>query len=235
MGFNKLARFNQINSWSHVFQASRGQSLRNKWLEYLPPNRKVNLELACGKGEYTVALAEKYPDQNYLGIDIKGDRLYIGAKKSMQLNLPNVGFLCCFIQDLSLHFQAGDVNEIWITFPDPYLSFTKFQKRLTHPNFLKIYAYLMHGQGLVHLKTDEPKLHEFTRKVLKLYQIPIIKELCYQANLPQEDTDSRIYIPTSYELKNISQSQKTYYLAFQPKLEYFTINYSKKQLREFLR
>lgn len=234
MGLNKLARFAKISSWSHVFQAVNGESLRENWRNYFAKSGKLTLELACGKGEYTIALAKQYPEQNYLGIDIKGDRIFVGAKQCLDLGLQNVAFLRCLIQDLTWHFHAGDVQEIWITFPDPYISSTKFQKRLTHPNFLKLYAYLMQGQGLVHLKTDEEKLDLFTRKVLKLYKIPIVKSLNYQSNSPKLDSDQRIYIPTYYERQNISNSQKTYYLAFQPKPSNFTINYSKQQLRELL-
>lgn len=234
MSLNKLARFKQIGNWAHVFQANSGGSLREHWQNYLPKGQRLILELACGKGEYVVALGAKYPDCNFLGLDIKGDRLFVGAKRSLELNLKNVGFIRGFVQDLAKYFQAGDISEIWITFPDPYLSSTKFQKRLTHPNFLHIYAELMQGKGLVHLKTDEPKLLDFTRRVLNLYQIPIVKELSYS---PQEiglDSDERIYIPTYYERQNISQSQKTYYIAFCPKPTDFCQNLTKQQLREIL-
>src|SRR5690606_20510990 len=120
----------------------------------------------CGRGEYTLGLAQMHPDKNYIGVDIKGNRMYLGAKKALDQQISNAGFLRTQIETIQAYFAPGEVAEIWITFPDPQLRTSKAKKRLTHPRFLRLYQQILSPGGRIHLKTDSPELYLFTRKVL---------------------------------------------------------------------
>ena len=139
------------------------ENMAGKWNEFWKNNNPIILELACGKGEYAVGLARLYPEKNFIGIDLKGNRIWVGAKKALQQNLTNAAFLRTQIDQVCDYFAKNEVEAIWITFPDPQLRRSKAKKRLTHPKFLRLYQQFLVPGGLIHLKTDSPDLYRFTK------------------------------------------------------------------------
>jgi len=210
MGQKKLLRFSQIKTFENVFEYPK--EIAGTWHSILGNNNPIVLELACGRGEYTVGLAELFPEQNFIGVDIKGNRMYLGAKKALDLPLPNAKFLRTQIEMLPEYFNAGEVNEIWITFPDPQLRTSKAKKRLTHPRFLRLYQKVMTKNGIIHLKTDSPDLYNFTRMVINMYGL-ILHESCDDV-YAQSVIDDRLKIKTHYESLDIAGSNKIFYLRF---------------------
>ena len=203
-------RFKEINSFPNVLQYP--ENMQGKWKYFFKNKNPVILELACGKGEYTVGLAKIYPGENYIGVDVKGNRLWAGAKKCILENIPNAAFLRTQIDKINNYFEAGEVQEIWITFPDPQLRKSKAKKRLTHPRFLRLYKEILQRGGYIHLKTDSPDLYEFTRNVIDHYELIIIsdiKDLYKIENLPPE-----LQIQTWYESLDIAKSDTIFYLCF---------------------
>src|SRR5580704_11125364 len=156
MAQKKLLRFKALNSFSNVFQYPQG--MQGKWNEFFKNENPIVLELACGKGEYAIGLAKMYPHKNYIGVDLKGNRIYIGAKKCLEENITNVAFLRTHIDKLPDYFNKDEVQEIWLTFPDPQLRKSRSKKRLTHPRFLRLYNQVLIDRGAIHLKTDSPIL-----------------------------------------------------------------------------
>jgi len=210
MGHKKLIRFEEINVFENVFQHST--EMKGKWNEYFKNNQSITLELACGKGEYSVGQGRLYSNRNFIGIDIKGNRIWRGAKTALDENLLNVAFLRAEIDKLPEYFEANEVAEIWITFPDPQLRLSKARKRLTHPKFLRLYQQILQKGGLVHLKTDSPDLYNFTKTVIGLYNLEVLVDfdnLYLQPNLAPE-----LFIKTHYESLDIAQSNKIHYLQF---------------------
>lgn len=173
MGKNKLKKFHEMETFSNVFQCgarefvetSEVAAMRGHWHErYFHNDHPIVLELGCGRGEYTVGLARKYPEKNFIGIDIKGARMWAGAKEAELAGLKNVAFLRTNIEILTSFFAADEVSEIWITFCDPQMK--KATKRLTSTYFMQRYQQLMPADGLVHLKTDSPFLYTYTTAML---------------------------------------------------------------------
>ncbi|MCH8332105.1 MAG: tRNA (guanosine(46)-N7)-methyltransferase TrmB, partial [Bacteroidetes bacterium] len=159
----KIKRFAEISTFPNVhehtqFSDERENGMRGNWSEVFDNNNPIVLELACGKGEYTLALSELFPEKNIIGIDIKGNRIWKGAKTALDKNIKNVAFLRIEIEKLSLYFEKEEVDEIWITFPDPFLKKSKSKKRLTSPRFLGVFRRVLKRNGLVHLKTDSDVL-----------------------------------------------------------------------------
>ena len=210
MGHKKLIRFAELETFHHVLQFPK--DMPGKWHSFFHNNNPITLELACGKGEYTLGLAKLYPNRNFVGVDIKGSRIWVGAKKALRENLANVGFLRTQIDQLAEYFDAGEVAEIWITFPDPQLRFSKARKRLTHPKFLRLYQQLLAPGGVVHLKTDSPDLYQFTKLVLDKYHCTILEESdnVYAA----EKVSEELMIRTHYEALDIAGSNRIHYLRF---------------------
>ena len=167
---NKLQRFAELKTFSNVFEflfieRETDFKLQGKWnSEYFKNNNPIVLELGCGKGEYSIGLAEKYPQKNFIGIDIKGARIWKASKNTQEKNLHNVCFLRTQIEFIERCFAKNEVGEIWITFPDPQPN--KEKKRLTHSVFLNRYKNILQQKGIVHLKTDSVELHEFTLDVI---------------------------------------------------------------------
>lgn len=210
MGQKKLIRFEAIKSFSNVLQYPEG--MRGKWAGFFHNDNPVTLELACGKGEYTVGLARLYAQRNFIGIDLKGNRIYIGAKKALQEQLTNAAFLRTQIDQIESYFAQGEVQEIWLTFPDPQLRTSKAKKRLTHPRFLRRYQQILRQGGCIHLKTDSPALYQFTKKVIGLYGLTLLEDcndVYAQNNVPAE-----LSIKTHYEGLDIAQSSRIHYLKF---------------------
>ena len=162
-------------------------------------------------------MAKRYPARNFIGIDLKGNRLYVGAKKCIAQNISNAAFLRIQIDKITSFFGKDEVSEIWITFPDPQLRTSKAKKRLTHPKFLRLYQQVLTSNGLIHLKTDSPHLYEFTKKVIDLYKLDLISDI---DNLYQSaDFHDDLAIKTHYEGLDIAQSHRIHYLQFRLPLE----------------
>lgn len=210
MAQKKLIRFAELETFPNVLQ--HPENMQGNWPAFFQNNNPITLELACGKGEYAVGLGRLYADRNFIGIDIKGNRIWKGAKIALTEGLKNVAFLRTQIDQLTNYFAAGEVSEIWITFPDPQLRFSKMKKRLTHPKFLRLYQQIVQKGGLVHLKTDSPDLYNFTKVVIELYQLKTIND---KDDLYRDETISEdLKIKTHYESLDIAQSNKVHYLAF---------------------
>ncbi len=209
MAQKKLLRFAQIKTFPNVIEAPAKMS--GQWDLFFENKNPVVLELACGRGEYTVGLAAMYQYKNFVGVDIKGNRMYIGAKRGLDNKLRNAAFLRTQIENLPEYFRQGEVEEIWITFPDPQLRTSKAKKRLTHPRFLRQYQQVLKPGGHIHLKTDSPDLYHFTRRVIELYGLQFLDgcEDVYNNNPIPE-----LKIRTHYEGLDIAGSTKIYYLQF---------------------
>ena len=169
---NKLKRFNENDTFKNVIQPTREEvlndslSLKGKWHERFGNNNPVVLELGCGKGEYTVGLAELYPDKNFIGIDIKGARFWLGAKTAIETDMNNVYFIRTQIELITSIFAEGEVSEIWITFPDPQIKYKRTKHRMTNEVFLANYKKILTEDGVVHLKTDSEFMHGYTLGLL---------------------------------------------------------------------
>lgn len=170
---NKLARFAENRILPNVFQPTReqaleGYKLKGKWREQVFKNdNPLVLELGCGKGEYTVGLAKAFPDKNFIGIDIKGARFWFGAKEAHESGLSNAVFLRTQIELIDGFFEQNEVDEIWITFPDPQIKYRRTKHRMTHPEFLGRYKKILKKDGIMHLKTDSEFLHGYTLGLLQ--------------------------------------------------------------------
>ncbi len=210
MAQRKLERFAAIKKFPNVLEYPL--DIIGNWNTFFLNENPLVLELACGRGEYTVAMAGLFPYQNFIGVDIKGNRMYIGAKKCLAGNINNAGFLRTQIEKLPDYFTKSEVDEIWITFPDPQLRISKAKKRLTHPRFLRLYQQILKPDGFVHLKTDSPELYLFTKKVASLYDLTILEDT---DNIYAQDyIKEELKIKTHYESLDIAQSKKIHYLKF---------------------
>ena len=210
MGQKKLLRFAQIKAFSNVLEYP--SNMAGKWKEQFKNEQPIVLELACGRGEYTVGLSKLFPDQNFIGVDIKGNRMYLGAKAAIDQMLNNAAFLRTQIEMIADYFEAGEVKEIWITFPDPQLRTSKAKKRLTHPRFLRLYQRILAPGGIIHLKTDSPALYQFTHTVIDAYGLVLVTQ--NEDVYKEKEMDPRLLIKTHYEGLDIAQSNKIFYLSF---------------------
>lgn len=219
MGKNKLARWTELGSYNNVIQpligdiAAKDHPVKGRWnQEIFRNNNPVVLELGCGKGEYTVGLATRFPDKNYIGIDIKGARMWRGAKTANEGKLQNVAFLRTRIEFISSFFSDDEVDEIWITFPDPHPGGRNSNKRLTSPSYLNSYRRLLKDNGLIHLKTDNTELYKFTVAVVKQNDLEIVFETndLYSSDLP----DEILSLKTHYEMLFLRQGLKINYIGF---------------------
>jgi tRNA (guanine-N7-)-methyltransferase len=210
MAQKKLKRFAEIETFPNVLQYP--ENMKGKWTEFFKNGHPIVLELACGKGEYANGLALIYPQKNFIGVDVKGNRLWVGAKFAIQNHLENVAFLRTQIDKIHGYFSANDIDEIWITFPDPQLRFSKAKKRLTHPKFLRLYRQILKPKGKIHLKTDSPDLYQFTKTVIDLYNLPLHDNIDNVYN--HEKISSELAIKTHYEKLDIARSNCIFYLCF---------------------
>ena len=219
MAKNKLKKFADIKKLSHVLEPSieelkRNFSLKGKWKkEFFKNNNPLILELACGKGEYSVSLAKKYPNKNFIGIDIKGSRIWTGAKEVLNKNITNVGFLRIRIEFIEYCFSKGEVDEIWIVFPDPHEKEGSISKRLTHSNFLEKYQNILQNNGLIHLKTDNTILYEFTLEMIEKckHNLKVATTDIYNN---QEFYNEELSFKTHYENIFLAQRKKITYIQF---------------------
>lgn len=220
---NKLQKFSENLAFPNVYEnfnimdgrlfgeGGREVDMKGHWAEKAFGNdRPITLELACGRGEYSLGLARKYPDRNFIGVDIKGARIWKGAKTALEEDLKNVCFLRIRIEQLERFFDAEEISEIWITFPDPFLKKSKVNRRLTSPRFLKAYSQILQKGGRLHLKTDEPVLYEYTLEVLQEDPKCEILQACadiYSAPLPLAELE----IKTWYERMHLREGKKIKY------------------------
>ncbi|QTE24187.1 tRNA (guanosine(46)-N7)-methyltransferase TrmB [Polaribacter cellanae] len=168
---NKLKRFKENETFKNVIQPTREEVVTNftykgKWHSFFGNENPIIVELGCGKGEYTIALARKNPNKNYIGIDIKGARFWRGAKTALEENLPNVAFVRTQIELVDFIFAENEVSEIWITFPDPQIKYKRTKHRMTNVDFLKKYHHILNEKGIVNLKTDSEFMHGYTLGLL---------------------------------------------------------------------
>jgi tRNA (guanine-N7-)-methyltransferase len=210
MGQKKLIRFEELKTFPNVLQYP--ENMAGNWNEFWKNNNPIVLELACGKGEYAIGLGKLYPDKNFIGIDLKGNRIWVGAKKALQQNLKNVAFLRTQIDQVGDYFSTNQVDSIWITFPDPQLRKSKAKKRLTHPKFLRVYQQFLLPGGLIHLKTDSPDLYEFTKLVIQLYNCVLHTD--FDDTYKEAGTPEDLRIKTHYESLDIAGSNRIHYLCF---------------------
>lgn len=219
MGKNKLKKFHEMETLDRVFQypfaelkASGGCPLRGRWHAGVFGNSNpIVLELGCGKGEYTVGLARRFPDKNFIGIDIKGARMWTGAKEMNCDGILNAAFLRTNIEMLQSFFEPGEVDEIWITFPDPQMK--KENKRLTGTRFLQLYRSVLKPGGIVHLKTDSPFLFTYTRLLTEHNGLPaeVVTDNLYGS---AEMVSDILSIRTFYEQQWLSRGLTIKYVSF---------------------
>lgn len=210
MGQKKLKRFAEIATFKNVLEYPT--DIAGKWSEHFANNNPIVLELACGKGEYSVGLASMYGNQNFIGIDIKGNRIWVGAKRAIDQQLNNVSFVRSQIGMIENYFAKEEVSEIWLPFPDPQLRAAKCKRRLTHPAFLRKYKQLLKPGGYIHLKTDSPVLYQFTKRVIEMYGLELFHDsadiIADVKQIPE------LLIKTHYESLDIAKSNRIHYLKF---------------------
>ena len=211
MGQKKLQRFSEIKTFSNVLEYP--ENIAGKWHEHFKNTNPIVLELACGKGEYAVGLARLHYDKNFIGVDIKGNRIWVGAKFSLEKELDNVAFLRTQIHKIDSYFKPGEVDEIWITFPDPQLRISKASKRLTHPRYLRLYRNILREGGKIHLKTDSPDLYNFTKTVIELHNLTVLFD-DDDVHTNAQEVLPELNIKTHYESLDIAKSNKIFYLCF---------------------
>lgn len=221
---NKLKRFRENETFANVLQPSREElicekfPLKGKWNElYFKNENPIVLELGCGKGEYSIGLAKKFPNKNFIGIDIKGARFWRGAKTAIEENILNVAFLRSQIELIEHCFAKGEVSEIWITFPDPQIKYKRTKHRLTNHDFLQKYNEILTENGYIHLKTDSEFMHGYTLGLLHGlgHEVLYANHNIYKSDgVPAEVTD----IQTFYEQFYLSQNKPITYIRFRLKM-----------------
>ncbi|WP_053976947.1 tRNA (guanosine(46)-N7)-methyltransferase TrmB [Mangrovimonas xylaniphaga] len=220
---NKLKRFKENETFSNVFQPTRDElvnaefALKGNWNDTVFKNdHPLVLELGCGKGEYSVALAQKYPEKNFIGIDIKGARFWRGAKTAVEDGIDNVAFLRTQIELIEYAFAENEVDEIWITFPDPQIKYKRTKHRLTNSEFLKRYKHILKPDGIVNLKTDSEFMHGYTLGLLHGEGHEVLysnHDVYRQEGSPEEVTS----IQTFYESQYLEQNKPITYIRFKIK------------------
>ncbi len=219
MGKDKLRRFAENTTFRCMVQPdfeeifNRDYKLKGRWaVDFFGNDAPIVLELGCGAGEYTVELARRHPEKNFIGIDIKGARMWRGAKTATIEVLPNVAFLRTRIEFINSFFGEGEVSEIWLTFSDPRLKAHHSQKRLTSPRFLERYAEFLAPKGIIHLKTDSAHLHHYTRHVAQLNELAVVE--CNEDIYKGGNTPELLSIQTAYEKRFVAEGLPITYFAF---------------------
>jgi tRNA (guanine-N7-)-methyltransferase len=219
LGKNKIRKFSELNSFKNVLQPELDEifntpfRLKGKWREeYFRNDYPVILELGCGKGEYTVSLAERYPLANFIGVDIKGARIWVGARYAIDHCLNNVAFIRTRVEFIGSFFSINEIDEIWFTFPDPQLKRKRHKKRLTSPVFLEMYRQFLKKEGLIHLKTDNRELFDYTRDLAlnNGFRIHNITENLYDSEINGAAKE----IKTFYEKQFLDKGMNIYYMSF---------------------
>ena len=220
MGKNKLKKFASMAEYPHVFQypfsvlQEKGFDMKGKWgKDFFKNDNPIILELGCGKGEYTVGLAKLYPNKNFIGIDIKGARMFTGAKAAAEDKLTNVAFLRTHIELVYSFFEQGEVSEIWITFPDPQMN--KVNRRMTSTRFMRIYGEILGKNGIIHLKTDSNFMYSYTQEMVAENQLSVLFQTddLYHSNY----VDDILKIQTFYEQQWLARGLNIKYIKFEYK------------------
>ena len=218
MGKNKLQKFDEMAGFPHVFQypfavlqSEGGCPLKGQWKkEVFKNDNPLVLELGCGRGEYTVGLGRLYPEKNFIGVDIKGARMWTGAKESLEAGMKNVAFLRTSIELIADFFAPEEVSEIWLTFPDPQMK--KVNKRLTSTRFMGLYRKILTANGLMHLKTDSNFMYTYTHEMIKANRYPI--EICTDDLYHSGIADEILSIRTYYEQQWLDRGINIKYIRF---------------------
>lgn len=213
MGKDKLRKFAEINTFPNVYQLDEAKVLKGNWAKtHFKNENPVVLELACGKGEYSVGLARLFPEKNFIGIDLKGNRIWRGARTGVDDGIPNLAFLRIQIEDLLEYFGENEIDEIWITFADPQPQISREKKRLTSPNFLAKYKPLLREGGKINLKTDNDGLYGYTKEKVAELGLLIHKDTdhLYQSDL----ADEVLSIKTHYERIYLKKDKNINYIQF---------------------
>lgn len=217
MAKNKLQKFADMETYSHVFQypfavlKEKGFDMRGKWNEAFFHNENpIVLELGCGKGEYAVGLARRYPNKNFIGVDIKGARMWSGASQAQEEGINNVAFLRTHIELITHFFAPSEVSEIWITFPDPQMK--KTRKRLTSTRMIELYREILAENGIIHLKSDSPFLYTYTRAMVQENHFPVLVDTddLYHSGID----DDILSIKTFYEQQWLERGKSIKYIKF---------------------
>ena len=213
MGKDKLRKFAEINTFPNVYQLDEGKALKGKWAAtHFKNDHPVVLELACGKGEYSVNLAQLFPEKNFIGLDLKGNRIWRGARTGIDEGISNVAFLRIQIEDVLDYFGEHEIDEIWITFADPQPQISRERKRLTSPFFLAKYKILLRNGGKINLKTDNDGLYLYTKE--KVAELELIThkhtDHLYQSDL----VDEVLSIKTHYERIYLNKDKSINYIQF---------------------
>jgi len=213
VGKDKLRKFAEIDTFPNVYQLEEGKALKGKWAEaHFKNSNPVVLELACGKGEYSVGLAKMFPAKNFIGVDLKGNRIWRGARTGMDEGIPNLAFLRIQIEDIVDYFGENEIDEIWITFPDPQPQESREKKRLTYPGFLNKYKTFLKPGGRINLKTDNDGLYQYTVETVKELNLVFHKntDQLYQS----EFADQVLAIKTHYERIYLKHDKNINYIQF---------------------
>lgn len=225
----KQYRFAAIKEFENVLESP--ENMKGKWSAFFGNDNPIVLELACGKGEYTRNMAKAFPNKNFLGIDIKGNRIFVGAKEALAQEVKNVGFMRAQIQQLQDYFNPQEFEEIWITFPDPFLKDSKAKNRLTHSRFLKVYQALLPKNALIHLKTDSKPLFDFTQEMIELHHC-VVHEKIDDIYLNGEP-EFPLNIQTFYEKMHLEDKRTIQYISFRlPEKEIIIPPKKKKEVHE---
>lgn len=220
MGKDKFKRFQENLTFSNLVQPEfdeifgKDYKLKGHWKrEFFGNDNPIVLELGCGRGEYTVALGERFPDKNFIGIDIKGARLWRGAKTATENSMSNIGFLRTRIEFINSFFAVNEISEVWITFPDPQLKKDRVKKRLTSPEFLTMYSRFFTDGAQINLKTDSQHLHEYTKAVIAENDLPRLE--CCNDIYGTGYADDILSVKTRYESIYLAEGLPITYLKFE--------------------
>ena len=248
MGKNKLAKWTELGTFDNVVQpevgdvGGKGHRIKGNWKREIFRNENpVILELGCGKGEYTISLADMYPAKNYIGVDIKGARMWRGAKSANEKKLPNAAFLRTRIEFVNSFFDEDEIDEIWITFPDPHQGKRNSNKRLTCPWFLNVYRNFLKHNGIIHLKTDNTELYNYTRNLVLKNQLEVVystsdlySESLSDKNLPSnfksfQGSDTEVPDILSEEILSIKTFYENNFLKDGLKINYLSFRLDKEK------
>ena len=206
----KLQKFAEVTAFENCYE--RAVELKGKWKSDVFQNdNPITVEMACGKGEYTIGLAERFPDRNFIGIDVKGNRLWKGAKYALEHDMPNVAFHRLMIGNIEEYFDKGEIDEFWITFPDP--QHAKKRKRLTNPMFLSRYRNISKDGAIMNLKSDSTRFYEFTKEVIAEQELTLLED-CDFIYACDDIPEHLANIQTFYEKMWLEQGKKIKFLRY---------------------
>ena len=210
---NKLKRFAAVKTFTNVFEFT--EHMAGRWnTEYFHNDHPITVELGCGKGEYALGLARQHPDNNYIGADIKAERIYIGAKQALADHVSNVAFLRILIDGLAAYFAPGEIDELWITFPDPFPREKQAKHRLTSPRFLAMYHQLLRPGGQLHLKTDALNLFNYSLDTVAEAGADVLTA-CVNIYDQPELSHPALALKTNFENKHLAIGRSIHYVCAQ--------------------